>query len=67
MSVFAYPPTIPCARETFLMRSAPRFNVGTLSVFSSFGDNVYDAIDRVRTPNRGTRSADDFDPFNILE
>jgi hypothetical protein len=53
--------------EAALRGAAASFEVGALGVLRALADDVDDAVDRVRAPERCPRSADDLDAVYVLE
>ncbi len=55
------------AGKTLRLRAASGLRVKSLRVCGALGNDVDHAIDRVRAPQRASRTADDFDAVDVFE
>src|SRR5882762_5675035 len=53
--------------RTLIGRSAPRGSELSVSIFGALGNNVDDAIDCIRSPDRASGPANHLDPFDIFK
>src|SRR6202022_2891853 len=67
IKTFIVPGSIAKMREALVEISAAGGNQRSMSIFSALGDDVYDGIDGILSPDGSARAPNDFDPLNILE
>src|SRR6185312_14047024 len=67
LSVRTQRPADACAGGIPQLRAAAGLRVNPLRVLGALGNDVDDAVDRVRAPQRAARPADDFDAIDVLE
>src|ERR1035438_8837823 len=61
------PAALPEIQKTLIHRAAPGRDKSPSGVFGVFGDDIDHAVDGVRAPDGAARSANDFDPVDVLD
>src|SRR5581483_10240012 len=64
---FAIPASVAEIGEPLVNISAAHRDQHPLSVAGIFGNDIYDCVDGICSPNRTARSSNDFDSLNILK
>src|SRR5258708_23422360 len=67
VEVLAISRSITCIHRALIHASSASGYQRSRGILGALGDDVDDSIDGVRSPDRPARSADDFDPVDVLE